>query len=291
MIRLKNIFGFNRLILPLFFLSIALLFSCERDENIIIVPSPDKDEYEIHFIDVGQGDAILVITPDKILLVDGGWRNSGVEQYLNDLGIDKIDYVIGTHPHADHIGGLIAIFNRFTVGEVLDPGVTHTTVTFHDYLTAIDANNIPFTVGRRGMERHLSENAYFEILHPANPGSHLNNASIVARVTLGSISVLLTGDAERESEQEMLQYPEKLPSHILKVGHHGSRTSSTMPFLEAIQPEISIIQCGQDNPYGHPHAQAMQNLHAVGTEIYRTDVHGHIVITTDGTEYTITTQK
>lgn len=287
----KNISGLFRLIFPIFFLSIAILFSCERDENIIIIPSPDTDEYEVHFIDVGQGDAILVITPDKTLLVDGGIRTSGVDQYLLDLGIEEIDYVIGTHPHADHIGGLIAVFNRLKVGEVIDPGVTHTTVTFNDYLTAIDANNITFTVGRRGMERQLSENAYFEILHPVNPGSHLNNASVVARVTLGEIRVLLTGDAEREAEQQMLQYPDKLISHILKVGHHGSRTSSTTPFLEAVQPEVSIIMCGQNNPYGHPHSQAMQNLNAIGTEIYRTDTQGHIFITSDGKNYTITTQK
>ncbi len=284
--------AFFKLFLPLFVFSIALLFSCSSDENIFIIPSDDNDLYQVHFIDVGQGDAILVTTPGKTLLVDGGWQGSGVDQYLTDLGISKVDIVIGTHPHADHIGGLIAVFQRFEVGEVIDPGVTHTTATFNNYLTAIDIHDIPFTVGRKGMERQLSEHAYFEIIHPINPASgHLNNASIVVRVHLGDIKVLLTGDAERESEQSMLSAPELLRSHILKVGHHGSRTSSTMPFLEAVQPEVSIIMCGRDNPYGHPHSQAMQALNAVGTDIYRTDTHGHILIETDGTQYSITTEK
>ncbi len=273
-------------------------FSCSSDENVVVVPiaPPDNDEpliaYTIHFIDVGQGDAIFVETPGKNLLVDGGWRESGAREYLQALDIDRIDIVIGTHPHADHIGGLIEVFHSFEIGEVIDPGVTHTTSTFNSYLSTIDIYNIPFTVGRKGMEWQLSDEANMVLLHPVNPSSdHLNNASIVARVNLGEITLLLTGDAEKEAEQEMLNDPGLLSSHILKVGHHGSWTSSTEDFLNAVKPEVSVIMCGSGNPYGHPHNVALERLNAVGTEIFRTDIHGHIIIESDGVEYTITTIK
>ncbi len=274
--------------LLLLFASFALN-SCSSDENIIVIPSEGED-YEIHFIDVGQGDAILVTTPDKILLVDGGPRASGVTAYLQDLEIETIDIVIGTHPHADHIGGLIEVFHSFTVGKVIDPGVSHTTVTYSDYMAAIENYEIPLKEGRKGMKWELSEGARMKLLHPVSPSSsHLNNASVVARVTLGELVVLLTGDAEKEAEAQMLNDAGLLPAHILKVGHHGSWTSSTTGFLEAVQPEVSVIMCGEDNPYGHPHDVAMERLNATGTDIYRTDLHGHIVIETDGTEYTVST--
>lgn len=287
---------FQRL-LPLLFviISLSVKLSCSSDENVFVVPSENDETenvYKIHFIDVGQGDAIFVETPQQNMLVDAGWNDSGVTQYLQSLEVERIDIVIGTHPHADHIGGLIEVFQTFEVGEVIDPGVTHTTVTFNNYLATIDLYDIPFTVGRKGMEWQLSDNASMLLLHPVNPSSnHLNNASIVARVSLGEVILLLTGDAEVEAEQQMLNDPVSLTSHILKVGHHGSYTSSTTEFLDAVQPEVSVIMCGADNPYGHPHNVALERLNAVGTEIYRTDFHGHIIIETDGIEYTITTSK
>ncbi len=274
-----------------FFLIFSLIFlaACSSDDNVFTVPSDEVEEsYEVHFIDIGQGDAIYVSTPEKNLLVDGGMRNTGVVEYLLELDVEHIDYVIGTHPHADHIGGLIGVFHNFTVGEVLDPGVVHTTNTFNEYMATIDLYNIPFTVGRKGMNYDLSENAYFELLHPVSPSSnHLNNASIVARVHLGEIRVLLTGDLEKEGEADVLKHPDLLGSHVLKVGHHGSNTSSTMPFLLAVDPEVSVIQLGEGNPYGHPHGPVLQRLSEIGTAVYRNDLHGSILLETDGETYTI----
>ncbi len=274
----------------------ALLFSCSSNDNVFIIPDDETDEladhYEIHFIDVGQGDAIFVLTPGKNLLIDGGWPNTGVVEYLEQLDIEKIDIVIGTHPHADHIGGLINVFHAFEVDEVIDPAVVHTTATFNTYMSTIDFYDIPFTVGRRGIKRELSDNAHMVLLHPVDPDpGHLNNASVVARVTLGEITLLLTGDAEREAEQEMLEVAELLSADILKVGHHGSWTSSNEAFLEAVQPTVSVIMCGIDNDYGHPHDVAIERLKATGTEIYRTDLHGHVLILSDGINYSITTEK
>ncbi len=274
----------------------AFLFSCSSNDNVFVLPGEDNDEseylYEIHFIDVGQGDAVFVVTPGKNLLVDGGWHNTGVVEYLDMLDIEKIDIVIGTHPHADHIGGLINVFHGFEVGEVIDPAVVHTTTTFNNYMSTIDFYDIPFTVGRRGIARELSEDADLVLLHPVNPDSgHLNNASVVARVVLGEVTLLLTGDAEREAEIEMLEVSQLLNVDVLKVGHHGSWTSSNESFLEAVKPQISVIMCGVDNDYGHPHDVALQRLEATGTKIYRTDIHGHILILSDGKSFTITTEK
>ncbi|MDR4987849.1 MAG: ComEC/Rec2 family competence protein [Bacteroidales bacterium] len=273
--------------------SFFVLYSCSSDDNVFIIPS-DNDEfiYQVHFIDVGQGDAIYVVTPGKNVLVDGGWRNGGIREYLQSLDVERIDIVIGTHPHADHIGGLIDVFHAFEVGEVIDPGVSHTTLTFNQYLSAIDYHSIPFVVGRKGMEWQLSEDAHMVLLHPVNPSSdHLNNASVVARITLGEVTLLLTGDAELAAEDQMLSDPELLNVNVLKVGHHGSWTSSNEAFLAAVLPEVSVIQCGADNPYGHPHNVALQRLHAVGTEIYRTDIHGTVIMESDGVEYKISTEK
>jgi len=271
-----------------------LLHSCSDDDNVFVIPG-ERESYSVHFIDVGQGDAIFVETPQKVMLVDGGWGNSGVVEYLLDLEIEYIDIVIGTHPHADHIGGLVDVFYEFEVGEVIDPGITHTTQTFQNYLNAIDLFDIPFTVGRKGMEWELSEHAHMVLVHPVDPmdsptgnSTVINNASIVAHVTLGEITVLLTGDAEKAAEDEMMQEPELLASDILKVGHHGSNSSSQMEFLLAVNPAVSIIQCGEDNQHGHPHGPVLERLNAIGTDIYRTDLHGNIVITiTDGTEYEV----
>ncbi len=277
--------------------ALFLLHSCSDDnDNVFVVPGDDIEEsYTLHFIDVGQGDAIFIETPEKVMLVDGGWGDSGVVEYLQNLNIEYIDIVIGTHPHADHIQGLIGVFYEFEVGKVIDPGVTHTSQTFQNYLAVIDLYDIPFTVGRKGMEWELSEHAHMKLLHPVSPTeSHsgnstmLNNASIVAHVTLGEVTVLLTGDAEENAEYQMLNDPELLASDILKVGHHGSNSSSQMAFLEAIDPAISVIQCGEDNPYNHPHDPVLERLNAIDTTIYRNDLHGNIVITIeDGGKYEV----
>lgn len=253
------------------------------------------NDYEIHFIDVGQADAILIITDEKVVLVDAGWNDGIVAGYLSDMDIDRIDIAIATHPHADHIGGFLQIFNEFEIGEVIDPGVTHTTHTFTQYMVAIDVNDIPFTEGRKGMIRDIGEDAYLEILHPPDPvpnysNSFLNNVSVVAKVNLGQVSVLLTGDLEKEGEAHVLSDSDKLASTILKVGHHGSNTSSTWNFLQAVQPEVSVIMCGKDNQFNHPHQPVLDRLNNIGTEIYRTDRDGTIIITTDRIGYEIFTE-
>ncbi|TVR40049.1 MAG: MBL fold metallo-hydrolase [Bacteroidia bacterium] len=246
--------------------------------------------YEVHFVDVGQGDAIYVVTPEKNVLIDGGRRNSGIVEYLQRLEVESIDLVIGTHPHADHVGGLIEVFHTFDVTEVIDPEVNYSTVTYRDYRTTIDSREITFTAGRSGMEWQLSEGAVMQIVHPAAPSTrHINDASVVARIVFGDIAVLLTGDAEERAEREMLARSEPLRSQILKVGHHGSITSTTLDFLEQVKPEVAVIMVGEGNRYAHPNEETLHNLEAAGAEIYRTDTHGSIVIKTNGIRYVIHT--
>lgn len=208
---------------------------------------------EVHFIDVGQGDSIYIKTPTQDILIDGGERGDTVVEYLKEQNVEDLELVIGTHPHADHIGGLINVFEQIPVTEVMDPGVVHTSKTFEDYLTLIDQNNMIFTVVRAGTKRTYDDGTILEILSPTNPGEeNLNDASIVAKLTFGDISFLFTGDAETPSENEMLSSGYQLKSTILKAGHHGSSTSTSDDFLKAVSPEAVVIMCGTDNSYGHP---------------------------------------
>ena len=249
---------------------------------------PAHGHLAVHFIDVGQGDAVLIQTKTHHVLIDGGDRGETVPDYLLSRGIEKLDIVIGTHPHADHIGGLINVFRRLEVKEVIDPAVPHTTRTFEEYLTLIDEKDIIFTEARTGISRVIGPGIRMDILHPSQPSAaHLNDASITARVSYGSVSFLFPGDAETPSEKEMIDRGHTLKSTVLKAGHHGSRTSTSLPFLAAVDPEIAVIMSGESNRYGHPHEETLSRLSRRGVEIYRSDLHGNIIISTDGTSYHI----
>ena len=253
--------------------------------------APPTGMLEAHFIDVGQGDSILIKTTNKNILIDGGDRGNIVVNYLRNQGVSSLDLVIGTHPHADHIGGLINVMDAIPVKEIIDPGVAHTTITFEDYLDIIDEKDIIFTEGRAGMTRDLGGGAEMKIIHPSSPySSHLNNASIVCRITFGEVSFMFTGDAEREAESQILNRGYELDSDILKVGHHGSSTSTTQAFLNVVDPDVAVIMCGMNNQYGHPHHETLENLSAANIDIFRTDKHGTIVIKTDGLTYEINKQ-
>ena len=243
----------------------------------------------VHFIDVDQGDAIYIKTPSQNILIDAGERGNIVVDYLTKLNVTSLDLVIGTHPHDDHIGGLINVFQHIKVKEVIDPGIVHTSRTFEDYLTLIDEKGIKFTEGRAGMKRKLDDNTLLEILHPTTPNSgDLNGSSIVTKLTFGDMSFLFTGDADTSSEKEILSLGYDVRSTILKVGHHGSSASTSDDFLDAVSPEAVIIMCGTDNSYGHPHKETMEKLNDSDIAIYRTDIDGNIVVSTDGQTYEVT---
>lgn len=263
-------------------------FELDNDQALADERAPPAGKLEVHFIDVGQGDSIFIKAPEKNILIDGGNRGDTTANYLGNQGITSLDLVIGTHPHADHIGGLINVMHAIPVYEVIDPGVFHTTVTFEDYLDIIDEKDIKFTEGRAGMERDLGGGASMHILHPTSLSEdHLNDTSIVVKLTFGEIDFLFAGDAEKSSEEQMLSRGVGLNSNILKVGHHGSRTSTTQSFLNAVSPSTAVIMCGRDNQYGHPHEETLAKLVSAGVDIFRTDKHGTTVITTDGVTYDV----
>ena len=270
-----------------------IMVSCEiiLYEDTVVMPD---SQMKVHFMDVGQGDSILIQHKDQNILIDGGDRGAGpgIVQYLESLNVNHLHIVISTHPHADHIGGLIEVLKQLTVEEVIDPGIVHTTKTFEDYLTLIDEKDIKFTEGRAGTTRQLGEGLKMDILHPVNPSSsHLNDASIVVRITFGEVSFMFTGDAEKTSEAEILERGKSLNSQILKMGHHGSSTSTSEDFLNKVSPEIAIIMVGAENRYGHPHKEILETLENNHIEVYRTDLHGTIIITTNGTDYQVETKK
>lgn len=248
----------------------------------------------VHFIDVGQGDSILIQTPSQNILIDGGERTAGpiVTNYLRKQGVKKLDLVVSTHPHTDHIGGLIEVLKAFPVKEVIDPAVIHTTKTYEEYLTLIDQKNIKFTEGRAGLNRNLDEGIIMHFFHPTTPSTkNLNDVSIVAKVNYNQVSFLFTGDAETGAEEEMISRGANLRSTVLKVGHHGSRTSTSPAFLGVVSPAVAVIMLGADNKYGHPHPETLNQLAAAGVEVYRTDLHGTIIIATDGEKIRIQTEK
>ena len=250
----------------------------------------------IHFIDVGQGDATLIDTNGRDVLIDGGTRSKGdlVTQYLEDQNITTLDIVIGTHPHADHIGGLIGVISAFdlkkqTVKTVLDSGYTKETRTYRDYFFLSTQRNL--TIVERGMVIQLDDITRITVMNPVQPleFSDANDNSIVILLEIGNVSFWLSADCETKCEQSIMAAGLVRDIDILKVGHHGSRTSSSSEFIRYTNPEVSIISAGLNNQYGHPHEEAVIRLGNISSTLYRTDIQGTITISTNGTGYSIST--
>ena len=271
--------------------AVAILFAIVLGWYYVSFHEPMRtaNSVVVHFIDVGQGDATLIQTRGGSVLIDGGDRQAGpvVVSYLRNEGISKISYVVATHPHADHIGGLIDVLGEFEVGTIIMPRVAHTTITFERFIDAIEENNIPVREPVVGSTINMG-GATFTIVAPNSSWyANLNDYSVSMLLLYGETRFLFTGDAERESEMEMVERGHDISAQILHVGHHGSRTSTVQPFLDAVSPQIAVISVGANNPFGHPHREVVNRLEAAGVAIYRTDLHGTIVISTDGINFTI----
>ena len=250
-----------------------------------VVPTTAEGEIWVHFIDVGQGDSILVRTADNAVLIDSGPRyaESKIIEYLQSLGITTLDVVVGTHPHADHIGSKQGILNTFEVLEVWMPDVTHTTRTFERFIDAIDQNNIEVSLTTAG-DRLQAGQIQMTAVAPGSSGhNNLNDYSIVLHMQFGQTAFLFTADAELFTENEILDSGVNIRSDVMLVGHHGSRSSSSDAFLDAIRPSIGVISVGADNRYGHPHQVVVDRLNDRNMEILRTDEMGTVVLVTDGT--------
>lgn len=246
----------------------------------------NKDEMIVHFIDVGQGDSILIQVNNYNLLIDSGpfTANKQIKTYLNNLNINKIDYLIATHPHEDHIGNMSYIINNYNVINFYSPKVTTTSTSFEKLIDALQINNLKIKILKANTSSiNLGKYTTVEVLSPhLDYYENLNNYSPIIKISYKNTSFLFTGDAEELVEQEVLSNNYNLKSDILKVGHHGSSTSTSKDFYESVNPSISIISVG-NNSYGHPTNKTLNQIKT--SKVYRTDEDGDIVITSDGNSF------
>lgn len=254
----------------------------------------DASFMRVHFINVGQADATLLQIKENddiiTMLIDtGDWNRSDVVSYLHNENIESIDLIAITHPHADHIGQLDKIIETFDVGEVWMNGETSNAQVFANALTAIEKYNVDYYEPTTGDVFDIGP-LTIEILHPSDLSLGVNDNSISMRATYGDINFLFTGDAERAGEEKMIASGANLKADILHLGHHGSNTSSTGHFLEAVNAETAIYSAGANNSYGHPDAEIIERVKARNMNVYGTDTEGTIVIDTNGQTYHVTTE-
>ena len=250
----------------------------------------------VEILDVGQGDSILIRSPEgKTVLIDAGTGRTDVVPMLQQRGISELNMVIGTHAHADHIGGMDEVFEALPVKVYLDNGMPHTTKTYEKVMKLVEDKEIRYIEGKRDQEFNLGKEIKLQVLHPQNTllrntRSDLNSNSVVVRMTHGKNCFLFTGDAEEPTEHQLVQQGVGT-CDVLKVAHHGSNHSSTNHFLQTVQPKIALISLGVDNRYGHPGDEAMDRISNTGAEIYRTDTMGTLTVTSDGKKLTVQTKK
>jgi competence protein ComEC len=242
-----------------------------------------QPELKAYFLDEGQADCTILESNKHFMLVDAGNNDDAdyILNYLNTLGVEKLDYVIGTHPHEDHIGSLDAVINNYEIGTLIMPEKAHNTKTFEDVVTAIENKGLSITPPTFGSSYTLGS-ATFSIITPNEDyGDDLNNWSVGIKIVSGDASIVMCGDAEEEAEQKIVETGVDLKADILKIGHHGSSTSSSTAFLDAVSPKYAIIMCGEGNDYGHPHQETLDKLSERGIEVFRTDEQGVIIANND----------
>ncbi len=250
----------------------------------------------VHFIDVGQADCSLLMTKDANMLIDTGDLDDDYTEkiisYLKTQGVSKLDYLILTHPDSDHIGGAPEIINEFEIVNCILPNYTKDTNIYENTLTALEENNVNVIEGVAGYNFNFGD-TLCNVIAPIGEPNSSNNSSVVLKVTHGENVFLFSGDAEEESEEKILDTykADELKADFLKAGHHGSSTSSTAEFLDAVDPTYVFISCGADNKYGHPHDETIEKLEARNIKYYRADINGTLIVVSDGEKLTLTPEK
>ena len=253
-------------------------------------PTPEQGTLIVHFINVGQGDSILLDFGDVEVLIDGGEKSPSVISYIDDYVDGPLEVMVATHPHAGHIGGLIGVLGAFEVDEIWLNGDTSTSKTYSQFMLAVNSEGAEVCEARRGDTIEVG-GLVLDVLHPVSLSDTTNNNSIVLSLSYGEIDFLFTGDAEQQAESNMLGTGILRDVEILKVGHHGSRTASSQAFLAAVQPDVAIYMAGLGNQYGHPHEETITALQAIGASIYGTDANGTVTVSTDGQTHIVQTEK
>lgn len=262
----------------LFALSFGLSRLNKKDYTL-----PADGEMSVYFIDVGQADSVFITCGNESMLIDGGNEEDAptVTSFIKNLGISEIDYVVLTHVHEDHVGGLGGIIPEFTVKNILSPVKQYSSACFKKFVKSAE-NQCGITLCRAGDGWNLG-GATVKVLWPVIPDEDdPNNTSVVMKVTFGNVSYLFTGDLESKCETELIKTGADLSANVLKAGHHGSSTSTGYYFLRSVMPQFAVISCGKNNSYGHPHSETLEKFDQAETEYYRTDEYGTVTSVTDG---------
>lgn len=282
---MKRFFSF---ILP-FLLVFSLCGGMQAEAKAASGSVGGMDSLEVHFIDVGQGDAALVKCGDAAMLIDAGENDKGtlVQNYIRKQGVKSLDYLIVTHPHSDHCGGADVIITKYDIDTIIMPNYAADTASYRDVIQALDGKKYQVTEPAAGDVYKLGD-AKFTIVAPngGDYGDNANNYSVGILLEHGDNKFLFTGDAEEEAEADIAANGLDISADVLKIGHHGSRTSSSKEFMEAVSPEYAVISCGEDNEYGHPHAATLNTLRSMGVSVFRTDEQGSLTAVSDGKKIT-----
>lgn len=269
-------------------LMVSIIVGAVSSVPITTLAAPDKaDEMKVHFIDVGQGDSTLITCGDHSMLIDAGDDSKGtaIQNYLQKQKVEKLDYFVLTHPDADHIGGAPVIITKFNIGKVFVSNYEKDNKTYQKLIQALDNKRLKYSTPRVGSQYSLGT-ATVTILAPNDKYDNPNDSSIALLIQNGNNSFLFTGDAGEDAENDILDNKIDISADVYKVGHHGSRYSTSKDFFKAVNPTYAVISCGENNSYGHPHAETLNTLRTNGVKVYRTDEDGTIIATSDGKKIT-----